>query len=212
MLHLFSPRCTCQYHRSVHANTTGVFVAANLQYRPFKKTKCRASNPKGCVHPRGAFQQRSDVPCWTSGGMLSLSRIFVFTFVIVSLGSKSKAMVIKVNVCKKNASHHEDERPNVEMIPFGYRNPKRCVILELLSSKDQTLLVSRNAFRILDLCLHVFDCVTWLRIEVDGLRNLLWAVAMHQLFIIHEGIADIVVLWHRNCWIKPRGKILTWWV
>ena len=45
-----------------------------------------------------------------------------------------------------------------------------------------------------------------------GLRNLLWAVAMHQLLIIHEGLAGIVVLWHRNCWIKPRGKILTWWV
>ena len=44
-------------------------------------------------------------------------------------------------------------------------------ILELLSSKDQTLLVRSNALLVLDLCLHVFDRVTWLHIQGDGLSG-----------------------------------------
>merc|ERR1711887_266458 len=42
-------------------------------------------------------------------------------------------------------------------------------ILKLLASKDETLLVWRNSFLILDLGLNVLDGVTWLNLESDGL-------------------------------------------
>jgi len=41
-------------------------------------------------------------------------------------------------------------------------------ILELLSSEDESLLIWRNTFFVLDLSLDVFDGVSWLDIEGDG--------------------------------------------
>ena len=201
-----SSKCTCQYHRS---NCRNQFSISHFYHRsicrvePHRHLRRRIvesinyfgyCNLKGCVHPRGS-------------------------------SSKDQALLVawqeEYAPCPDSLSSRFwscSLAPNPRGWPFQsmssrrFAYPRVLQFLKLLSSKDQTLLVRRNAFRILDLCLHVFDCVTWLRIEVDGLRNQLWAVAMHQLLIIHEGIAGIVVLWHRNCWIKPRGKILTWWV
>merc|ERR1711904_545932 len=45
---------------------------------------------------------------------------------------------------------------------------KRTTIFQLLSCKDQTLLIWRNAFLVLDLCLHVIDCVAGFDIQSDG--------------------------------------------
>ena len=44
-------------------------------------------------------------------------------------------------------------------------------VLELLPSKDQTLLVGGNALLILDLRLHVVDGVGRLHVEGDGLAR-----------------------------------------
>ena len=44
-------------------------------------------------------------------------------------------------------------------------------ILELLSSKDKTLLIRRNSFLVLDLGLHVVDGIGRLDIESDGLTG-----------------------------------------
>ena len=44
-------------------------------------------------------------------------------------------------------------------------------IFELLSSKDQSLLIWRDALLILDLGLHVFDGVSWLHVQGDGLSG-----------------------------------------
>merc|ERR1712070_789256 len=42
-------------------------------------------------------------------------------------------------------------------------------ILKLLSSEDKSLLIWRNTFLVLDLSLDVFNGVSWLNIESDGL-------------------------------------------
>jgi hypothetical protein len=46
-----------------------------------------------------------------------------------------------------------------------------AAILELLASKDQALLVRRNAFLILDLALDVIDGIRGLDLESDGLAS-----------------------------------------
>merc|ERR1711936_1239468 len=44
-------------------------------------------------------------------------------------------------------------------------------IFKLLSSKDQPLLVWRNAFLVLDLGLNILNGVRWLNLESDGLAS-----------------------------------------
>merc|ERR1711981_479034 len=44
-------------------------------------------------------------------------------------------------------------------------------ILELLTREDETLLVRRNTFLVLDLGLHVFDGVALFNVESDGLSS-----------------------------------------
>ena len=44
-----------------------------------------------------------------------------------------------------------------------------AAIFELLAGKDQTLLVGRDAFLVLDLGLHVLDGIRGLNLEGDGL-------------------------------------------
>ena len=41
-------------------------------------------------------------------------------------------------------------------------------VLELLASKDETLLVGRNTLLVLDLRLHIIDRVRGLNLESDG--------------------------------------------
>lgn len=48
---------------------------------------------------------------------------------------------------------------------------ERTPILKLLTSKDETLLVRRDAFLVLDLGFHVVDRVTGLDLEGDGLSS-----------------------------------------
>jgi hypothetical protein len=48
---------------------------------------------------------------------------------------------------------------------------KSATILELLASKDESLLIGRNTFLVLDLSLDVFDGVRRLNIESDGLAG-----------------------------------------
>ena len=42
-------------------------------------------------------------------------------------------------------------------------------IFQLLSGEDKTLLIRRDSFLVLDLCLDVVDGVRWLDIKSDGL-------------------------------------------
>lgn len=44
-------------------------------------------------------------------------------------------------------------------------------VLQLLSSKNQTLLVRRNTFLVLNLCLDIIDSITRLDLESDGLAG-----------------------------------------
>merc|ERR1711934_843131 len=44
-------------------------------------------------------------------------------------------------------------------------------ILELLSSEDESLLIWRDTFLVLDLSLDVLDGVSWLNIKSDGLTS-----------------------------------------
>ncbi|KRY05049.1 hypothetical protein T12_10164 [Trichinella patagoniensis] len=48
---------------------------------------------------------------------------------------------------------------------------KGATILQLLASKDQSLLIWRNAFLILDLCFHVVDGVRAFHLEGDSLAG-----------------------------------------
>ena len=44
-------------------------------------------------------------------------------------------------------------------------------ILELLAGENETLLIRRNAFLVLDLALHIVDSVGRLNLEGDGLAS-----------------------------------------
>ena len=48
---------------------------------------------------------------------------------------------------------------------------QRSAILQLFACENQTLLVGRNAFLILDLGLHVVDRIARLDLEGDGLAS-----------------------------------------
>ena len=48
---------------------------------------------------------------------------------------------------------------------------KSSAVLELLASEDESLLIGRDTFLVLDLCLHVLDSVRSLNIEGDGLAS-----------------------------------------
>ena len=48
---------------------------------------------------------------------------------------------------------------------------QRTTIFELLAGEDQTLLVRRNAFLVLDLRLDIIDCVAGLNFESDSLAS-----------------------------------------
>ena len=44
-------------------------------------------------------------------------------------------------------------------------------VLQLLSGKNQTLLIRRNSFLVLNLGLDIVDSVTWLDVQSDGLSR-----------------------------------------
>lgn len=48
---------------------------------------------------------------------------------------------------------------------------KSTAVLQLLASKDETLLIRGNAFLVLNLCLYVIDSIAGLDLESDGLAG-----------------------------------------
>jgi len=48
---------------------------------------------------------------------------------------------------------------------------KCTAILQLFTSKDQSLLIRRDSLFILDLSFHIFNCVRWLHLKGDGLAS-----------------------------------------
>ena len=45
---------------------------------------------------------------------------------------------------------------------------RKCATILELPSKDEVLLIRRNAILILDLCLHIVNCITQLNLQGDG--------------------------------------------
>jgi len=75
---------------------------------------------------------------------------------------------------------------------------KRATILQLFAGKNQALLIRRNSLLVLDLCLHVLNCVGRLHIESDGfpsqrLHENLHATAQTQHQVKSRFLLDIVV-------------------
>ncbi|CAM9500961.1 unnamed protein product, partial [Heterosigma akashiwo] len=66
---------------------------------------------------------------------------------------------------------HAGAAPSAGWTPSGYYSQTGCAILQLLASKDQALLVRRDAFLVLNLLLDVIDGVRGLHIQGDGLAG-----------------------------------------
>ena len=58
-----------------------------------------------------------------------------------------------------------------------------AAILELLASEDESLLVWWDALLVLDLRLHVLDCVAGLDLEGDGFAGEGFHEDLHRLFL-----------------------------
>ena len=59
---------------------------------------------------------------------------------------------------------------------------KSAAVLELLTSKDQSLLVGRNTFLVLDLGLDIVDGIERLHLEGDGLTGQSLDEDLHKLW------------------------------
>ena len=57
-------------------------------------------------------------------------------------------------------------------------------VFQLLSSKDQSLLIWRNAFLVLDLLLHVFDGIAWFYVKGDGFTSQSLYENLHDRFVV----------------------------
>ena len=90
-----------------------------------------------------------------------------------------------------------------------------AAILELLAGEDETLLVRRNALLVLDLALHIVDCVRGLDLKGDGLarQGLNEAIAKTALvpvpsFRSHAQVVRCgVVCVFAIRWVGVRGRV-----
>ena len=57
-------------------------------------------------------------------------------------------------------------------------------VFQLLSSKDQSLLIWRNTFLVLDLLLHVFDGIAWFYVKGDGFTGQSLYEDLHCRFVV----------------------------
>jgi hypothetical protein len=55
-----------------------------------------------------------------------------------------------------------------------------AAIFQLLAGEDQSLLVRRNAFLVLNFRLDILDCVRWLHLEGDGLASQCFHEDLHS--------------------------------
>jgi len=67
------------------------------------------------------------------------------------------------------SSKSEDEMKSGFLLDVVVR--KGSSILELLSSEDESLLIGRDSFLVLDLGLHVLDGIGWFNLKSDGLSS-----------------------------------------
>ena len=83
---------------------------------------------------------------------------------------------------------------------------QRPPILELLPSKDQTLLVRWDAFLVLDLGFDIVDCVAGLDFEGDSLAGESLDEAVFREGQLVKGGGEGEYLWDKGRVKKERGK------
>ena len=83
-------------------------------------------------------------------------------------------MIIVKLLSSKNFSSNTTPKAKNEVNRALFLNcviSKSSAIFQLLASKDETLLIRRNALLILDLLLHIFDRVRAFNLKGDGLSG-----------------------------------------
>ena len=97
------------------------------------------------------------------------------TFIIFQMTSCAGATGSLIVVIKLKLEHSVTSSQSQHQVECGLLLDvvvgEGPAILKLLSGENQSLLVWRDAFLVLDLGLHVFDRVSWLDIQGDGLAG-----------------------------------------
>ena len=89
-------------------------------------------------------------------------------------------------------------------------------VFKLLASEDQTLLIMRNTFSVLDLGLDVFDLVCWFDVECDVLACECLYEELHKEKWRYKNCSHLLTFWHffvrlsKNC-EEDLTKIVKMW-
>ena len=77
-------------------------------------------------------------------------------------------------------------------------------ILQLFASEDQSLLIGRDAFLVLDLCLHIINGVRWLNLQCNclaskGLNKNLHSSSQSQHQVERRFLLNVVIRQRPSC-------------
>merc|ERR1712096_500857 len=121
----------------------------------------RQVGPQGCSEQRLLELLLPAVVC--TGGEASIA---LAADELVGVGLLGEHLKGGLDDATENAEHEVESRLLLDVIVR-----KGAAVLELFSGEDETLLIRGNAFLILDLGLHVVDCVGRLNLQCDGLAS-----------------------------------------